>query len=130
MITTKNSIYVLPAARRICVWSKKEATRTKNTYLYITFKMKHSKSVVINMYVTDERSANQLEKVLPVVLGHESEEGQEGPAKRVKTGVTEVGVPPSLHAGVSFWALPINKESASYNCSPSIQIPLSTIQLS
>lgn len=73
--------------------------------------MKHSKSTVINMYATDERSANQLEKVLPVVLGHESEEGQEGPAKRVKTGVAKVWVPPSLHAGVSFRALPINRES-------------------
>lgn len=55
-----------------------------------------------------ERSANQLEKVLPVVLGHESEECQEGPAKRVKAGVAKVGVPPSLHARKSFWALPVN----------------------
>lgn len=64
------------------------------------------------MFATNERSANQLEKVLPVVLGHESEEGQEGPAKRVKTGVAKVGVPPGLHACVSLWALSINKESA------------------
>lgn len=74
--------------------------------------MKH----VINILATKERSANQLEKVLPIVLGHESEEGQEGPAKRVKTGVAKVGVPSSLHACVSLWALPINRETACYNC--------------
>lgn len=63
------------------------------------------------MTATNERRANQLEKVLPVVLGHESEEGEEGPAKRVKAGVAIVGVPPSLHAQVSFWAISINRES-------------------
>lgn len=63
------------------------------------------------MIVINERRANQLEKALPVVLGHESEEGEEGPAKRVKAGVAIVGVPPSLHAHVSFWALSINTQS-------------------
>lgn len=84
--------------------------------------MKSSNLEVINLLATNERSANQLEKVLPVVLGHESEEGQEGPAERVKTGVAKVGVPPSLHACVSFWALSVNKEeeSACYSCFPSL----------
>jgi len=78
----------------------------------------------MNLFATNERSANQLENVLPVVLGHESEEGQEGPAKRVKTGVAIVGVPPSLHARVSFWALPINKDKRVCNFSPSLQTTL------
>ncbi len=90
--------------------------------------MKSSNLEVINLFATNERSANQLEEVLPVVLGHESEKSQEGPAKRVKTGVAKVGVPPSLHACVSFWALSINKEeSACYNCFPSLLITLNTI---
>lgn len=91
--------------------------------------MKSSELEVVNVIATNERSANQLEKVLPVVLGHESEEGEEGPAKGVKTGVAIVGVPPSLHARVSLWALPINKESACYNCSRSLQTTLSSILL-
>ncbi len=80
--------------------------------------MKCLKSEVINLFVTDERSANQLKKVLPVVLGHESEEGKKGPAKRVKAGVAEVWVPPSLHTRISFWTLSINRESARYSRSP------------
>lgn len=64
------------------------------------------------MIVSNERRANQLEKVLPVVLGHESEEGEESPAERVKAGVAIVGVPPSLHTQVSFWAHSTNRQSA------------------
>lgn len=64
------------------------------------------------MIGTNERRANQVEKVLPAVLGHESEEGEESPAKRVKAGVAIVGVPPSLHAQVSFGALSISRQSA------------------
>lgn len=51
-------------------------------------------------------SAYQLEEVLPVVLGHEAEEGQEGPAEGVIAGVAIVGVPPGLHALVALRALP------------------------
>ena len=57
---------------------------------------------------TNERSANQLEDVFPVILRHESEEGEEGPAEGVEVGVAIVGVGSSLHARVSFWALSIN----------------------
>lgn len=117
MITTKNSMYVLPAARKIYVRSKGEATRTKDKFLLTTviLKFKCSKLWDINQRATNDRSANQLEKVLPVVLGHKSEEGKEGPAKRVEAGVAKVRIPPSLHACVSFWALSINREGESAN---------------
>lgn len=77
---------------------------------------------VIRNKEANERIANQLEKIFPVVLGHESEEGQEGPAKRIKAGVTKVGVPPSLHACVSFWALPVSREErlSNYICTLSL----------
>lgn len=51
----------------------------------------------------------QLEKVLPVVLRHETEESQEGPAEGVVAGVAIVGVPPSLHAFVALRAVPGSK---------------------
>lgn len=63
------------------------------------------KQCIILLYIV---STNQLEQVLPVVLRHESEEGQEGPAEGVVAGVAVVGVSPSLYARESFWALPIN----------------------
>lgn len=55
-------------------------------------------------------SAYQLEEVLPEVLCHEAEEGQEGPAEGVVAGVAIVGVPPSLHALVALRALPAGEQ--------------------
>lgn len=52
----------------------------------------------------------QLEKVLPVVLCHETEESQEGPAEGVVAGVAIVGVPPSLYALVALGAVPGSKK--------------------
>lgn len=48
----------------------------------------------------------QLEEVLPVVLCHEAEESQEGPAESVIAGVAIVGVPPRLDALVTLRAVP------------------------
>ena len=42
-------------------------------------------------------------EILPEVLGHESEEGEESPSKAVKAGVTIVGVPSSFHTCKALW---------------------------
>ena len=55
----------------------------------------------------------QLEKVLPVVLRHQTEESQEGPAEGVKAGIAIVGVPPSLYAFVALGAVPGSKGGLS-----------------
>lgn len=68
------------------------------------------------MYILFNIGTNQLKQVLPVILGHESEESQEGPTKRVIAGVAIVGVPPSLHAHESFWALSINMAVENNQC--------------
>lgn len=51
----------------------------------------------------------QLEEVLPIILCHEAEESQEGPAEGVIAGVAIVGVPPSLHTLVTLRAVPGDK---------------------
>lgn len=48
----------------------------------------------------------QLEEVLPIVLCHEAEESQEGPAEGVVAGVAIVGVPPGLDALITLGAVP------------------------
>lgn len=48
----------------------------------------------------------QLEEILPVVLGHEAEESEEGPAEGVIAGVAIVGVPSSLDALIALGAVP------------------------
>lgn len=52
----------------------------------------------------------QLEKVLPVILRHETEQSQEGPAEGVVAGVAIVGVPASLDAFVALGAVPGSKK--------------------
>ena len=52
--------------------------------------------------------ADQLKEVLPVVLGHEPEESEEGPAEGVEAGVAVVGVPPRLHTLVALRTLPVD----------------------
>ena len=52
--------------------------------------------------------ADQLKEVLPVVLGHEPEESEEGPAEGVKAGVAVVGVPPRLYTLVALRTLPVD----------------------
>lgn len=52
----------------------------------------------------------QLKKVLPVILRHETEESQEGPAEGVVAGVAIVGVPSSLDAFVALGAVPGSKK--------------------
>lgn len=56
----------------------------------------------------------QLEEVLPIVLCHEAEESQEGPAEGVIAGVAVVGVPPSLHALVTLGAMPGERMGAAF----------------
>ena len=51
----------------------------------------------------------QLEEVLPIILCHEAEESQEGPAEGVLAGVAIVGVPPSLDTLVTLGAVPVDK---------------------
>lgn len=51
----------------------------------------------------------QLEEVLPVVLGHEAEESQKGPAERVVAGVAVVGVPSGLDTLITLRAVPADK---------------------
>lgn len=46
-------------------------------------------------------------EVFPVVLGHEAEQRQEGPAERVKAGVAVVRVTSRLQAVKAVWALPV-----------------------
>lgn len=42
-------------------------------------------------------------EVFPEVLGHEAKEGEEGPSKAVKAGITIVGVSSSFHTSKAFW---------------------------
>lgn len=46
-------------------------------------------------------------EVLPVVLSHEAEQRQEGPAEGVEAGVAVVRVPSRLQAVEAVWALPV-----------------------
>lgn len=48
-----------------------------------------------------------VKELFPVVLRHEPEEGQKGPAEGVKTGVAVVGIPPHFEAVKPIWALPV-----------------------
>ena len=50
-----------------------------------------------------------MEEVLPIVLGHEAEESQEGPAEGVIAGVAVVGVPPGLDALITLRAMPVDR---------------------
>ena len=59
------------------------------------------------MCVCDAEPYQHVE-ILPEVLGHESEEGEEGPAEAVEAGVAVVGVPARLHTGVALRATPSN----------------------
>lgn len=52
---------------------------------------------------------NQLKKILPVVLCHQTEESQEGPAKRVVVCVAIVGIVSSLKADVPIRANTVHK---------------------
>ena len=54
------------------------------------------------------RGHYQLVEVLPVVLGHEAKEGQEGPAEVVEARVAIVWVLASFDAGVTLWAFPVH----------------------
>lgn len=56
----------------------------------------------------------QLEEVLPIVLCHEAEESQEGPAEGVIAGVAIVGVPPGLDALVTLRAAPGDRMGAGF----------------
>lgn len=80
--------------------------RCMNTFFILQF-------YVTKCNVANKKSANQLEKVLPVVLGHESEEGKEGPAEGVKARVAIVGVPACLQACESIRTLSIQKKKSS-----------------
>lgn len=51
-------------------------------------------------------AAYQLEEVLPVILCHEAEESQKGPAEGVVAGVAIVGVAPGLHALITLRTVP------------------------
>lgn len=53
-------------------------------------------------------STNLLVKVFPVVLSHESEKSQEGPAKGVKAGVAVVGITASFDTYETLWTEPAN----------------------
>ena len=53
-------------------------------------------------------------EVLPVVLCHEPEEGEEGPAEGVKTGVAIVWVPPRLQTVKAVRALPTREAITSH----------------
>ena len=52
-------------------------------------------------------STDQSEEVLPEVLGHQPEEGEEGPAERVVAGVAVVGVLSRLHAAEALRTLAV-----------------------
>lgn len=64
----------------------------------------------------------QLEEVLPVVLCHEAEERQEGPAEGVIAGVAIVGVPPGFHALVTLGALPGDRMGAGFREAGKVQL--------
>jgi hypothetical protein len=55
------------------------------------------------------RQLYQLEEVLPIVLGNEAEESQEGPAEGIVAGVAIVGVPSSLDALITLRAMPMGR---------------------
>lgn len=48
-----------------------------------------------------------MKEFLPVVLGHESEEGQKGPAEGIKTGVAIVWIPSDFQTIKPIWTLPV-----------------------
>lgn len=56
----------------------------------------------------------QLEEVLPIVLCHEAEESQEGPAEGVIAGVAIVGVPSGLDALITLRAAPGDRMGAGF----------------
>ena len=54
-----------------------------------------------------------MEQVLPEVLGHESEQSQECPAKGVVAGVAVVRVPPGFQTDVAIWTDPEHSSTIS-----------------
>lgn len=59
-----------------------------------------------NVLSTD-RQSYLVVQIFPVVLGHEAEQGQEGPAKGVEASVAVVGVPTRLQTFKPIWTLPV-----------------------
>lgn len=53
-------------------------------------------------------------EIFPAVLGHEAEQGQEGPAKGVKARVAVVGVATRLETFKPVWTLPVTGEQTSH----------------
>lgn len=79
----------------------------------------HSESVSASgLYAS---TAYLLVKVFPVILSHQSEQREEGPAERVKAGVIVVWVESNFEASVPLWALPTtNKQPVKLRkCHPS-----------
>lgn len=75
-------------------------------------------SSLVHLYETD-----LLVEVLPVVLSHQSEQRQEGPAERVKAGVAVIWVPARFDAPESLWAQPTTNNKP-------IIIPISAFTIS
>ena len=67
-------------------------------------------------------SLYQLEEVLPVVLCHEAEESQEGPAERVIAGIAVVGVPPGLDALITLRAMPADRMGTGFRGKRELQL--------
>ena len=65
-----------------------------------------SYSVKTQTWITGSRP-NLLVEVLPVVLGHESEEREEGPAEGVEAGVAVIWIPTRFHTREALWAEPV-----------------------
>lgn len=64
----------------------------------------------------------QLKEVLPIVLCHEAEESQEGPAEGVIAGVAIIGVPPSLYALVTLGAVPGDRMGTGFREGGKLQL--------
>lgn len=64
----------------------------------------------------------QLEEVLPIVLCHEAEESQEGPAEGVIAGVAIVGVPSGLDALITLRAAPGDRMGAGFREKGELQL--------
>lgn len=60
-------------------------------------------------------STNLLIKVFPVVLSHESEKSQEGPAEGVKAGVAVVWITASFDTYETLWTEPANTHRYTLN---------------
>lgn len=61
------------------------------------------------------RSTNLLVKVFPVVLSHESEKSQEGPAEGVEAGVAIVRITASFDTYETLWTGPANTHRYTLN---------------